>query len=296
MFFAQQTTPPDTPIQVPFGVWAAVVVVAAAAVLVLVRGLEQGSRRDRAIAGLAAARGWRYQSNDPAGIGQLRCLSFGGGVGVHVTNVVSTGAHGREARAFDYSLLVERTQDGDQKGLGDVLGGSLGGAVVELALGAADGPPRKTTREPTARRTGAVVRIDAFCPAFLATPAGLVSRMVEAVGGADIDFESVAFNRGWDVRCSDRRFAWLFCDASMIDLILGLGSGTTVEVFGNYVVVTRSLLADAHDVMAFAEVVARVPEVLNPLVRQEYPPAGAIDARGALDEWARRPDGRRGAF
>jgi hypothetical protein len=295
VLLARQAAETDAPIHVPLGTWIVVALLAAMAVVVLVRGLEQGSRRDRAIARLAAARGWRYQPDDPAGIARLRCATFAGGVGAHVTNVVTAGPPNGETRGFDYSLLVERTDRDHGDPLGAAVRGSAVGVLAELAGSDDEGLP-KTRREPTRRRSGAVVRIDAFCPSLHATPAGLLSRVVEAAGGADLDFESVAFNRGWDVRCTDRRFAWLFCDASMIDLILGLGAGTSVEVFGNYVVVTRDLLTDPEDLMAFIAAVARVPEVLNPLVREEYPAAGAIESRGALDAWARRPDGRQGRY
>jgi hypothetical protein len=295
MLDASQTAGADAPIQVPAGLWVVVALAAVVAVGVLVRGLEQGSRRDRAIARLAAARGWRYQADDPAGIGRLRCATFAGGIGVHVTNVVTLGPQNGETRGFDYSLLVERTDRRDGSPFGTTTRGAAVGILRELAFDS-DDSPAKTTREPTRRRSGAVVRIDAFCPPLHVMPAGLLSRMVEVAGAADLDFESVAFNRGWDVRCTDRRFAWLFCDASMIDLILGLGGGTSVEVFGNYVVVSRDLLTDPEDVMAFVDAVARVPEALNPLVRAEYPAAGAIEERGALDEWSRRPDGRKGRY
>jgi len=148
----------------------------------------------------------------------------------------------------------------------------------------------------TKRRSGAVARVDAFLPSLVAAPPNFVTRAFEGIGITDMDFESVAFNRKWDVRCGDERFAWLFCDASMIDLILELGSGVTVETFGNYILVTRALLADADDVMRFAEQVANIPEVLNPLIRAEYPTVAVMESDAMVDAWKRRPDGAHGAF
>ena len=124
----------------------------------------------------------------------------------------------------------------------------------------------------------------------------MITRAFEGVGGSDLDFESVEFNRKWDVRCIDERFAWLFCDASMIDAILELGTGVTVETFGNYILFTRDLVADADALFAFVEEVARVPQLVNPLVGQEYPTVAAMESRAMVDEWLHRPDGRSGVY
>ena len=282
----QAATSEEVQLHLPVGLWFAIALVAVVVVCVLVRALDHGGRRDRALARLASARGWRYQSDDPAGIGDLRFSSFSGARGAHVTNVVTTDAGRGPVRGFDYSLLVERNVRRDD-------------AFVEaLADGLFDftGEEPRTRREPTRRRSAAVVRVDAFCPALLATPANVFRRAVEAVGAPDLDFESVPFNRGWDVRCADERFAWLFLDASMIDLVLELGQGVTLETFGNYVLVTRDLLTSPEAVVSFVETVARVPEILNPLVRAEFPTVTEMESRHMVDAWRLRPDGRGGVY
>ena len=63
----------------------------------------------------------------------------------------------------------------------------------------------------------------------------------------------------------------MFFDASMVDLVVEIGRGCTLETFGNYVLVERALVDDPEDVVRFVDLLARMPALLNPLVGQEYP-------------------------
>ena len=50
---------------------------------------------------------------------------------------------------------------------------------------------------------------------------GILDKVVEAIGGSkDIDFESHEFSERYDVRCKDKKFAYDFCNAQMIDYLL----------------------------------------------------------------------------
>lgn len=225
------------------------------------RELRRGAARDRAIRRVASGRGWRYSAQDPAGLGRLRFRAFGEARRALVTNVVSLGD--ADVRVFDYSLQFEH-----EDGRGD---GALVSALADEVFDTDTPTARRTTQSYTRRRSAGVVRVDAFLPPLAATPASLLTRAVERAGVRDHDVESLEFNRHWDVRSGDERFAWLFFDASMVDLVLELGHGTTIETFGNHVLVDRPLLDEAGDVERFVDVLARLPGALNPLVRQEYP-------------------------
>ena len=50
---------------------------------------------------------------------------------------------------------------------------------------------------------------------------GLFSKIAQAVGYDDIDFESHEFSKRFCVRSSDKKFAYDFCNAQMIDYLLG---------------------------------------------------------------------------
>lgn len=225
------------------------------------RELRRGSARDRAIRRLAQARGWRHSSADPAGLGHLRFRTFAEARRAVVTNVVTVGDGA--VRVFDYSLQFDHEdRSGD---------GALVAALADEVFDTDRPAARRTTHTYTRRRTAGVVRVDAFLPPLSATPASLLTRAVERAGLGDHDLESLEFNRHWDVRSGDERFAWIFFDASMVDLVLELGRGCTLETFGNHVLVERPLIDDADDVVRFVDLLTRVPAALSPLVRQEYP-------------------------
>jgi hypothetical protein len=58
---------------------------------------------------------------------------------------------------------------------------------------------------------------------------GLFKRIAEAFGGGDIDFESHEFSRKFDVRSKDKKFAYDFCNAQMIECLLDK-HGVSLEV------------------------------------------------------------------
>lgn len=50
---------------------------------------------------------------------------------------------------------------------------------------------------------------------------GILSKIAQAVGYDDIDFESHEFSKRFVVRSKDKKFAYDFCNARMIDYLLG---------------------------------------------------------------------------
>ncbi len=57
-------------------------------------------------------------------------------------------------------------------------------------------------------------------PTLLITPEGVFSKIAQAIGYDDIDFESHEFSRAFVVRCPDKRFAYDFCNPAMIEFLL----------------------------------------------------------------------------
>jgi hypothetical protein len=51
-------------------------------------------------------------------------------------------------------------------------------------------------------------------------PEGFFSKIGQAVGFEDIDFESVEFSKRYLVKSRDKKFAYDFCNAQMIDFLL----------------------------------------------------------------------------
>ena len=58
---------------------------------------------------------------------------------------------------------------------------------------------------------------------------GLFKMIAEAFGGGDIDFESYEFSKQFDVRSKDKKFAYDFCNARMIEYLLE-NRDTSLEV------------------------------------------------------------------
>jgi hypothetical protein len=267
----------------------AVPVACAAAIVYLAYAIHRYGGRERALRRVAASEGLTFSSADPAGIGAMRFPTFARAKGVRVTNVLWTRTADGEprARVFDFALFDEREARSEGR---DVLDG-----LADEMFGFDHRAPSEVTRTYSASRTGAVVRVDAFLPPCSVMPATFVTRAFESAGLPDIDFESDEFNRGWDVRCADRRFAHLFLDAQMIDLIVSLEPKVAVETFGNYVLVTTKLARPAA-MVTLLRAVSSVPSILSPLVVTEYPTVAAMEARSSLDSWRTRPDGRGGVY
>ena len=68
-------------------------------------------------------------------------------------------------------------------------------------------------------------------------PEGLFSKLGQALGFDDIDFESVEFSKRYQVKSDDKKFAYDFCNARMIDCLLGQ-QDLIIEVESNVLAIT----------------------------------------------------------
>jgi len=76
-----------------------------------------------------------------------------------------------------------------------------------------------------------VLRIPASFPELIIAPEGFFSKVAQAVGYDDIDFESHEFSRKFCVRCQDKKFAYDVCNAQMIEYLLA-NADLTIEMDG----------------------------------------------------------------
>lgn len=103
---------------------------------------------------------------------------------------------------------------------------------------------------------------------LLVVPERLGSRLLGALGIRDIEMESEAFNRAFNVRAVDRRFASAFVDARLMEWLLGRGEGVGFEVLDGRVLVFRQRatlsLDDVSATLAlFDAFTDRVPRVVG---------------------------------
>ena len=66
-----------------------------------------------------------------------------------------------------------------------------------------------------------ILTLPKYFPELTIAKEGFLSKIAQAVGYDDIDFESHEFSKRFVVRSKDKRFAYDFCNAQMIDYLLG---------------------------------------------------------------------------
>jgi hypothetical protein len=74
-----------------------------------------------------------------------------------------------------------------------------------------------------------IVSMNSNFPELTIAKEGFFSKIAQAIGFDDIDFESHAFSQRYKVRSTDKKFAYDFCNAQMIDYLLDQPT-MTIEV------------------------------------------------------------------
>jgi hypothetical protein len=158
----------------------------AVAVLVVVLAFRRVLARRRALAAWAARRGWRYEVAQPLLVDRFTGPPFGLGEARRATNAVFGHHDGRDLVAFDYEYVAQGGDGRRQRHSFSVLALQMGVPM----------PP---------------LRVD---------PEGWLDRFVGRLTGDDVDLESDDFNRAFQVRCPDRRFASDVLHPRMMELLL----------------------------------------------------------------------------
>lgn len=77
-----------------------------------------------------------------------------------------------------------------------------------------------------------ILHLSAAFPELVIGPEGFFSKIAQAIGYDDIDFESHEFSRRFCVRSRDKKFAYDVCNARMIEYLLA-NADLTIEIEGN---------------------------------------------------------------
>jgi hypothetical protein len=80
-----------------------------------------------------------------------------------------------------------------------------------------------------------VTEIAAGCSHLSIDRENLFTALADRLGLRDIEFESEDFNRAFDVKCEDRKFANDLIDARMIRWLLGTDDAFRFEVCGRWI-------------------------------------------------------------
>jgi len=163
-------------------------------------------KRRLALQAFATQYGMTYSVEDPYGLLSYSFALFGRGDGRGIENVLSGAWQECPVKAADYWYYTEST---DSKGHRTKTYHHFSVAVVDVALGL---PPVTMQRE------------------------GFFTRLADHMGFRDIDFESEAFNRAWNVKAEDREFAFKLVDARMMHFLMST-EGFGYEVCGPWLLV-----------------------------------------------------------
>lgn len=118
----------------------------------------------------------------------------------------------------------------------------------------------------------ALAAIPGEWPTLVIRPEGPLTTLADHLGLPDVEFESEGFNRTFDVRCEDARFASATVDGRMMEWLLGLGDGWGFEIRGGWILGYRDQVQpwELDGVLeTMAAFIARIPRA----VRSLYPDA-----------------------
>lgn len=82
-----------------------------------------------------------------------------------------------------------------------------------------------------------LLHLSASFPELVIAREGFLSKIAQAVGYDDIDFESHEFSRRFCVRSSNKKFAYDICHARMMEYLLA-NDDLTIEIEGNVLAIT----------------------------------------------------------
>ena len=116
-----------------------------------------------------------------------------------------------------------------------------------------------------------LISTGAAWPQLTLGPEGFFDRVLDVIGSADIEFESEEFNRAWEVRSADPRFASAMIDPEMILFLLEKAEGARVEVNGPWILFSTE--RRAPDSLPQSIVAAEAfRDGIPPVVWSLYPP------------------------
>ncbi len=243
------------------------------AVGVVVLSYLAKKRRREGFALVATQLGMEYWPQDPFGLLSEPFALFQKGDGRGIENVIAGVYQAVDTKAFDYWYYEEST---DSKG---------------------------NTSKTYSRFNCAVVPIDAACSPLTIENENVFTRLADALSFRDIEFESEDFNRAFNVKSPDKKFANDFVDARMMRWLLRYGEDTAFEIMGDRLLCYRRKLSPLEIVTllgiskAFLDHVPRVVYSLYPRAAPLPPEANrdlqaANEARWLAGHWT--PDDTEG--
>ncbi len=209
-------------------------------------------KRREGFALVARQLGMEYWPQDPFGLLAEPFALFQKGDGRGIENVLAGAYQAVDVKAFDYWYYDESTNSKGQ------------------------------TSKTYYRFDCVIVPIDAACSPLTIDNENVLTRLADALSFHDIEFESEDFNRAFNVKSPDKKFANDFVDARMMQWLLQNGKGTAFEIMGDRLMCYRRKLSPMEIVTllglskAFLD---RVPKVVYSLYARPTPLASSGERR-----------------
>jgi hypothetical protein len=209
-------------------------------------------KRREELARVASQLGLRYSQDDLFDLLSLPFALLSRGEGRGVENVLSGTWQGIDLKEFDY-WYYEETRDS------------------------------KGNRSRTYHRFSCVVtELPVASPGLSISKENIFTRMADGLGFRDIDFELEEFNRAFQVKGEDRKFANDLIDSRMMRWLLSAGRGWGFDLSGPYLMCSckkrrpAELVSLLETLRAFRENIPRVVwSLYGPGERQDQRPSGS---------------------
>ena len=199
-------------------------------------------KRREEMHGFALQHGLAFSAEDTVGVLGWPFSLFARGDGRGVENVAFGQWKGEHpVTAFDYWYYTEST---DSKG---------------------------HTSRSYRRFSCATIDVPAAFPHLEIAREGVFTRLADRLGMEDIEFESPEFNRRYNVKAAERRFAFELLDARMLQWLVDFDQNLAFEVAGNKVLAYRKrhgasgMMPLVETLVMFRERIPRVAWNMYPL-------------------------------
>jgi hypothetical protein len=203
--------------------------------------LKRKADRTRDLQRIAAANGFVYVEDDWFSSTRVPFQIFRLGNRSMVENVlVGQAADGAPVRVFDLATWEEKQTD--------------------------DG----TTESGHRYLTCCLTETEHSFPHLVVQPDTLATRLLTKVGLPSIELESEAFNRRFLVTCEDERFARMFLDPQVMELMLATQGELQFELRGRWVLVAGPQLP-AKLCLSLVGLSTRLRQLVPDVVRQHHP-------------------------
>jgi hypothetical protein len=150
-------------------------------------------------------------------------------------------------------------------------------------------PDRHTS--PRRRLTCALVPLPGSAPRLRIAPRDVDDEIRDLLGLPQVELELESFNRRFVVEAEDQRFALAFLEQRMMEALLALPDGVTVDVNGDVLLLTAPLLA-AEQVLRLYDAAVAIHRRIPRSLASVYPPSpveGPHEDRWLQGHWGPDP-------